>query len=85
LSVHTNKQTNEKPMKTVYARVSEVSGKVLINDQLSGVELKCSDNDYMTIYRMGYVSSLNEICFSGDFIIENGVLTLSKSTDDSEF
>ena len=72
-------------MKTVYARVSEISGKILINDQLSGVALKCSNDDFMTIYRCGYVASLGEVCFSGDFIIENGLLTLITPSDESEF
>ena len=72
-------------MKTVYARVSEVSGKVLINDKEIGTELKCSDEDFKTIYRLGYVASLDEVCFSGSFTVENGVLKLIKSTDDSEF
>ena len=72
-------------MKTIHARVSELSGKVLINDQLIGIELKCSDEDFMTIYRRGYVASLNEVCFSGEFIIKNGVLALIKSTEQSEF
>ena len=72
-------------MKTIHARVSELSGKILINDQSSGVELKCSDDDFMTIYRFGYIASLDEVCFSGNFIIENSVLTLIKSTDESEF
>jgi hypothetical protein len=72
-------------MKTVYARVSEISGKILINDQLSGTALKCSDDDFMTIYRCGYIASLDEVCFSGDFIIENGFLTLITPSDESEF
>tara|TARA_R110000868_G_scaffold214166_1_gene464290 strand:+ start:639 stop:857 length:219 start_codon:yes stop_codon:yes gene_type:complete len=72
-------------MKTLYARVSEISGKILINDQQIGTEVKCSNEDFKTIYRFGYVASLNEICFFGDFTIENSVLTLNKSTDESEF
>ena len=72
-------------MKTVYARVSEVSGKVLISNKATGAKLTCSDDDFLTIHRFGYIASVNEICFSGDFTIENSVLTLNKSTDLSEF
>ena len=71
-------------MKTVYARVTPF-GKILINDQMEGVKLNCSDEDFNTIYRLGYVDSIKQICFCGDVNIENGELTLNKSTDNSEF
>tara|TARA_R110000851_G_scaffold125142_1_gene255856 strand:+ start:42 stop:485 length:444 start_codon:yes stop_codon:yes gene_type:complete len=79
-------QTTEKRnvMKTVYARVTPF-GKILINDQMEGVKLSCSDDDFNTIYRLGYIDSIKQISFCGDVNIENGELTLNKSTDKSEF
>tara|TARA_R110000744_G_scaffold98485_1_gene190339 strand:- start:55 stop:273 length:219 start_codon:yes stop_codon:yes gene_type:complete len=72
-------------MKTVFARVNPVNGKVIINDAAQGVKLACSDNDFSTMYKWGFVQSLNEMNFSGDFSIENGVVTLNKSVEESEF
>ena len=72
-------------MKILHAKVSPVSGKILINDQGIGTELKCSNEDFKTIYRYGYVASLNEICCTCDFTIKNGLIELNRPTDESEF
>ena len=72
-------------MKTVFARVNPVSGKVVINDASQGVKLTCSDDDFATMYKWGFNQFLNEMNFQGDFNIENGVVTLNKSVDEPEF
>ena len=78
-------QTTEKRnvMKTVYARVTPF-GKILINDQMEGVKLNCSDEDFNTIYRLGYVDSIKQICFCGDFNIENVYDTIMETINESK-
>ena len=80
------KPTRDKIMKTVYATVNSLNGKVSINNQSIGTKLSCTSDDFNHMHRWGYNETSETFFFSGTFNITDGILTITVDNgDDSEF